>query len=98
MLWIEDFERFLGGNDLPSEARAEREVELLSPIRALLHLLDRCEEIAVVTADTTLRARIDIGKIARFVERVPTMAVEDVVRGPRRPSRRVPWWLSIGRH
>jgi hypothetical protein len=78
VLWIEDLERFSGGDQLEDKARNEREVERLGPIRSLLHLLDLCGEVSVVVADTSLHTRFDIGKIARFVELVPRMEVEEV--------------------
>lgn len=73
VLWVEDLERFSGGDHLDATQQAAREVERLGPVRALLYLLDRCPAVSVVVADTSLRTRFDIGKIARFVERMPTM-------------------------
>ncbi len=78
VLWVEDLERFSGGDQLEGEPRIEREVERLGPIRALLHLLDRCPQISVVISDTSLRTRFDLGKIARFVEQPPAMDAERV--------------------
>ncbi len=78
VLWLEDLERFSGGDQLEGEPRIEREVERLGPIRALLHLLDRCPQISVVISDTSLRTRFDLGKIARFVEQPPGMDTERV--------------------
>lgn len=78
VLWIEDLERFSGGDQLDGPARVEREVERLGPIRALLHLLDRSPCISVVVSDTSLRTRFDLGKIARFVEQPPTMDADHV--------------------
>ncbi len=80
VLWIEDLERFSGGDQLEGGARDEREVERLGPIRALLHLLDNCPEVSIVLSDTSLRSRFDIEKIARFVEQVPQMETESVWR------------------
>lgn len=80
VLWIEDLERFSGGDRLEGAALAEREVERLGPIRALLYLLDRCPQVSVVVADTSLRTRFDIGKIARFVEQPPSMDMNQVWR------------------
>lgn len=78
VLWIEDLERFSGGDQLEGDSRIEREVEQLGPIRALLHLLDRCPHISVVISDTSLRTRFDLGKIARFIEHPPGMDAERV--------------------
>lgn len=71
VLWIEDMERFTGADRLPPEEAAIRAAERLGPILSLLYLLDRCDSISVVVGDTSLRSRLDIGKIARFVERPP---------------------------
>ncbi|RIK57235.1 MAG: hypothetical protein DCC63_14740 [Nitrospira sp.] len=73
VLWVEDLERFTGGEQLDDDSRAEREVERLGPIRALLHLLDRCPHLSVIVSDTSLRTRFDIGKIVRFVEQLPEL-------------------------
>lgn len=60
ILWIEDLERF--ARDDPSR---------LSPIRALLHLLDDCQGIQIVVSDAMLDSGFDAEKLARFVERIP---------------------------
>lgn len=78
VVWIEDLERFSGGDQLEGEARTQRELDRLGPIRAVLYLLDQCPNISVVLADTSLRTRFDIGKIARFVETAPEMETEYV--------------------
>jgi hypothetical protein len=81
VLWIEDLDRFYGGDQPEVGTPGEREDERLGPIRALLHLLDQCRpEISVVVSDTSLRARFDIEKIARFVEQVPRMETNSVWR------------------
>lgn len=77
VIWVDDLERFSGGDALRDEARHERENERLGPVRALLHLLDRAPNISLVTADTSLRTRFDLHKIARHVELVPEMSVVD---------------------
>ncbi len=71
VLWIEDLERFTGADRLGTDATAiyERQGAILS----LLYLLDRCERISVIISDTSLDSRLDIGKIARFVERPPRL-------------------------
>ena len=73
VVWIEDLERFGGGQ--PEKPDEER----LSPIRALLYGLDQLDSITVITATTTLHARFDIEKIARYVEHLPELS-EDRVR------------------
>jgi hypothetical protein len=78
VLWVEDLERFSGGDQLEGAARIEREAERLGPIRALLHLLDRCPSISVIVSDTSLRTRFDLGKIARFIEQPPPMDADRV--------------------
>jgi KAP family P-loop domain len=81
VLWIEDLERFSGGDLVSDEkARSAREAELLSPVMALLFLLNECEQVAVVVSDVSLRSRFDLGKVARFVERVPRLTPEGVWR------------------
>jgi hypothetical protein len=73
VLWIEDMERFTGADRLPPDEAALREAERLGPILSLLVLLDRCDSISVVVGDTSLRSRLDVGKIARFVESPPRL-------------------------
>lgn len=73
VLWIEDMERFTGADRLPPEDAAIREAERLGPILSLLVLLDRCESISVIVGDTSLRSRLDVGKIARFIEKPPRL-------------------------
>ncbi len=76
VLWIEDLERFSGIRAMEDEGGALREEERLGPIRSLLWLLNECERIGVVVADTSLRSRFDVEKIARFVERVPPLDLD----------------------
>lgn len=78
VLWIEDMERFTGADRLPPEEAAIREAERLGPILSLLFLLDRCESISVIVGDTSLRSRLDVGKIARFVESPPRPTAKEV--------------------
>lgn len=79
VLWIEDLERFSGIEQLGEEGqRAIRDVERLGALRALFHLIDRKPNISVIIADSTLEARFDIDKIARFVERPPRLIEEKV--------------------
>jgi len=78
VLWIEDMERFTGVDRLPPEEAAIREAERLGPILSLLVLLDRCDSISVIVGDTSLRSRLDVEKIARFVEHSPRLTQETV--------------------
>ena len=65
VLWVEDVERF--------ESSADATVAKVAPIHALLHLLQQFEHITVVLASNSLATRIDLEKIARFVERIPRL-------------------------
>jgi hypothetical protein len=79
VVWVEDLERFAGhgvGNDQETPEEAER----LNPIRALLHGLDRLDSVTVVTATTSLHIRIDLEKIARFVEQLPELPELEVTK------------------
>ena len=76
VLGIEDMERFSGAGESTSDEIAFREAERLGPIQSLLYLLDRCDSISVIVADTSLRSRVDVGKIARFVEHTPRLEPE----------------------
>lgn len=78
VLWIEDMERFSGTTQLPGEYSAMREADRLSPILSLLYLLDRCDSISVIVGDTTLRSRLDVEKIARFVESPPRPSIKQL--------------------
>jgi hypothetical protein len=68
VLWIEDLERLAGGDH--ADAGGD---EKLNPIRALLHGLEQLESVSVVTATISLRMRVDIEKIARYVEMIPPL-------------------------
>lgn len=76
ILWIEDLERFANAGQLTSEEAKSAEAERLSPIRALLHLLDRCDRLSVIVADTSLDSRFDVGKIARHTEYPPQISIQ----------------------
>ncbi|MCC7387507.1 MAG: hypothetical protein IT431_01935 [Phycisphaerales bacterium] len=80
VLWIEDMERFTGADRLGPEDAAIREAERLGPILSLLVLLDRCDSISVIVGDTSLRSRLDVGKIARFVESPPRPGAKEIWR------------------
>ncbi len=64
VVWIEDLERFATG-----DAGDEK----LGLVRALLHGLHRLPSFTVITATTELSHRLDLDKIARYVERVPEL-------------------------
>jgi hypothetical protein len=72
VLWVEDLERFAGTSDV-NDAETIEQALILAPIRALLHGLDHCHSLSVVTATTTLHARFDLEKIARFIEPIPRL-------------------------
>lgn len=80
VLWIEDLERFTGADRLAPEDAAIREAERLGPILSLLMLFDRCDSVSVIVGDTSLRSRLDVGKIARFVESPPRLGAREVWR------------------
>jgi hypothetical protein len=66
VVWIEDLERFEGvGTDFGARS---------APVRGLLHGLQRFDHITVVLASNSLDARVDLEKIARFVERLPRLS------------------------
>ena len=76
VFWIEDLERFSGTVTMNAEGAELREEERLGPIRSLLWLLNECLGISVVVADASLHSRFDVDKIARFVERVPPLDLD----------------------
>jgi hypothetical protein len=65
VIWIEDLDRFDGST--PSQGSRA------APIRALLYQLQRIERLSVVLASDNLNARVDLQKIARFVESIPVL-------------------------
>lgn len=69
VVWVEDIERFASSTD----ALAQEDDEKIRPIRALLYLLSGHEHIQVVLASSSLHTRFDLEKIARFVEKIPTL-------------------------
>jgi hypothetical protein len=60
VLWIEDLERFGGGD--PDAVPTPSELERLAPIRALLLGLGRLRSISVITVSTDLLRRFDMEK------------------------------------
>jgi hypothetical protein len=64
VVWIEDLERFEAGAS--GESRT-------TPVRALLHQLQRFERLTVVVASDNLAAQADFHKIAQFVESIPPL-------------------------
>jgi hypothetical protein len=76
IVWIDDLERFAG-------TESEEADERLSSIRALLFGLTELTSVTVITATTDLRMRLDLEKIARFVEELPDLPeapVSEVLR------------------
>jgi len=76
VLWVEDLERFAGVANNQDETLEDS--ERLQPIRALLLGLQQLNSVSVVTATTSLHARFDLEKIARFVEELPNLSEADV--------------------
>lgn len=77
VVWVEDLERFAGS------ATGDESLEhsqRLAPLRALLFGLSERTSIGVVTATTSLHARFDTEKIARFVEELPPLEAVDAAR------------------
>ena len=58
VIWIEDLERF--------ESRT-------APIRSLLHQLQEFDRLTVVLASDSLSSRVDLQKVAQFVESIPPL-------------------------
>ncbi len=77
VVWVEDLERFAGNGADEEDLEHSRR---LAPLRALLHGLSRLTSISVITATTTLHARFDTEKIARFVEEVPLLTTTEADR------------------
>jgi hypothetical protein len=68
IIWVEDLERFADDEDRRG------------PIRSLLYQLNQRPRISVILATTTLDARFDMEKLAKFVERIPDLGRHDVFR------------------
>lgn len=77
VVWVEDLERFAENGDSPA-AMSKVDRTLARPVLALLYLLDRADRISVVLSGTSQAVRIDPGKLARFVERVPPLGPDHV--------------------
>ena len=80
VIWVEDLERFAIGDPTQTAPETQDEAERLAPVRSLLYGLDRLHSITVVTATTSLYRRFDMEKIARYVERIPSLKPEEVKR------------------
>jgi len=80
VLWVEDLERFCGAGPGEVESCSIEDATRLGPIRALLHILGGCENLSVIVAGTSLDARFDLDKIARYVERIPELDPGQVAR------------------
>ena len=72
VVWVDDLERF-AGDGCTSAAISAKEVDRLSPIRALLHALGEQQSITVVVATTSLEAGFDWDKIARYIYEIPRL-------------------------
>jgi hypothetical protein len=72
VLWIEDLERFQGSSQGQSDTT--------SIVRALLNQLQRFHRMTVVLASADLGTRVDMQKIARFVEHTPRMETPAVTQ------------------
>lgn len=71
VVWVEDLERFAA--EIEDHPAIRDESLRVAPILALLHGLDELGAITVITATTTLQLRLDLDKIARYVERIPAL-------------------------
>jgi hypothetical protein len=78
VLWIDDLERFAEPVTSCNSTASKTDRGLARPVLALLHLLDQASRITVVLSGTTQAVRIDPGKIARFVERIPYLNADEV--------------------
>jgi hypothetical protein len=77
VVWIEDLERFAASKDRGE--RLEHSLRL-APLRALLFGLTERHSLTVVTATTSLHARFDVEKIARYVEELPVLEPGQTVK------------------
>jgi hypothetical protein len=80
IIWVEDLERFAAGNSAALGGDSADANDRLEAIRVLLYMLDRCPGVSVVYAATSMAARFDVDKIARFIEEPPPLRGEDVYR------------------
>ncbi|MCC5786952.1 MAG: hypothetical protein JJU33_09660 [Phycisphaerales bacterium] len=82
-LYIEDLERFSGAPiQMDQEQRGEAsldEADLCGPIHAVLHLLDQQQRVSVILATASLRDRLDVGKLARYIETPPVPTEEEIL-------------------
>ncbi|NVJ08225.1 hypothetical protein HUW63_23660 [Myxococcus sp. AM001] len=74
IIWVEDLERFAPPRSINDDE------ERLRPIRSLLHQFSKFDSLQVILASSSLSTRFDIEKIARYVESIPTMAVEKTTK------------------
>lgn len=73
VVWVEDLERFSAIESVAQQSIREGERQRLGPIRALLHLIERCDHLSVVLASTSLEVQVDLEKIAHFIEVIPSL-------------------------
>jgi hypothetical protein len=76
---IEDLERF--AEDHEGRAAGEHAInkERVAPIQALLHLLHRLPQVTVLLAAASLETWPELAKLARYIERVPTLEPEQAL-------------------
>ena len=73
VVWVEDLERFAGS---AADGESVEHSQRLAPLRALLFGLSELTSVSVLTATTSLHARFDTEKIARYVEELPLLDLE----------------------
>lgn len=78
VLWIDDLERFAEPASDSGTNGSKIDRVLARPVLALLHLLDQADRISVILSGTTQAVRVDPGKIARYVERIPCLDADEV--------------------
>lgn len=77
IVWVEDLERFARTS---GQGDSLEESDRLAPLRALLFGLSELTSVGVITATTSLHARFDTEKIARYVEELPPLEFADAAR------------------
>lgn len=78
VVWVEDLERFAPVKEDGLETPAVR--EKLEPVRALLHQLQELRHVTIVVATTRLDAGFDLEKLAQFIEVLPSLPHDLVLR------------------
>lgn len=75
VLWVDDLERFQ-----VSGPASEPDAKDIAALRAFLYELDQLQFVSVVVATTNLSQSLDVEKLARYVEAVPTLDPSQVGR------------------